>query len=162
MKALNFTTKTLVTAAALFGLAGSAAAQAPATAPADGQRAHASGQQHHKRGEHMAMRQQKLHDTLQLTASQESAWAAFVAATKPAGDAMRGHRADRAAMHALPAPQRLEKAIERSKQRTAKMEQRLAALKSFYAVLSPAQQKAFDAQAMHGGQRWKGGMHHRG
>jgi periplasmic protein CpxP/Spy len=160
MKALNFTTKTLVTAAALLGLAGSAAAQAPA--PADGQRAHANDQQHHKRGEHMAMRQQRLHDTLQLTASQEPAWAAFAASMKPAGDAMRAHHADRAAMLAMPAPQRMEKAIERSKQRTARMEQRLAALKSFYAVLSPAQQKAFDAQAMHGGQRWKGGMHHRG
>jgi Spy/CpxP family protein refolding chaperone len=37
--------------------------------------------------------------------------------------------------------------IERQKARTAAMEQRLAALNSFYSVLSPDQKKVFDEKA---------------
>jgi periplasmic protein CpxP/Spy len=40
-----------------------------------------------------------------------------------------------------------------SKQHTAMMEERLGALKAFYAVLTPEQQKVFDTNAMRGGHR---------
>jgi Spy/CpxP family protein refolding chaperone len=57
--------------------------------------------------------------------------------------------------------------IERQKARTASMEQRLAALNTFYSVLSPDQKKVFDDKAArmqsrfgrHGGH---GGWQHRG
>jgi Spy/CpxP family protein refolding chaperone len=70
-------------------------------------------------------------------------------------------------MAGLSAPQRAEKMIERQKARTAAMEQRLAALNTFYSVLSPDQKKVFDDKAArmqsrfgrHGGH---GGWQHRG
>jgi Spy/CpxP family protein refolding chaperone len=92
----------------------------------------------------------RLHDALKLTAAQEPAWKTFIAAAKPAAHPARD---ERGAWKDLPAPQRMEKAIELSKQRTAMMEERLGALKTFYAVLTPEQQKLFDAQAMRGGMR---------
>jgi len=49
--------------------------------------------------------------------------------------AVRGHRS---------APERCEKWIDKSKQHIGLQETRLAALKIFYAVLTPEQQKVFD------------------
>jgi Spy/CpxP family protein refolding chaperone len=77
-----------------------------------------------------------------------------------------GKHGDRAAWAGLSAPQRAEKMIERQKARTAAMEQRLAALNTFYSVLSPEQKKVFDDKAArmqsrfgrHGGH---GGWQHR-
>lgn len=162
MKSSNFVSKSFLIGMAVIGLSGSALAQSPA--PAQGRHGSAITQEQHqaKRAEHAARRQAKLHDTLQITPAQEPAWAAFVAAMKPEGTA-RAAWDERAAMRTLPAPQRMEKAIEMSKQRTAMMEQRLGALKTFYAALTPAQQKLFDEQRMHGGHKrhhMGGQMHH--
>lgn len=123
------------------------------------QRAAKMAEHRAKRAEHRAKRQAQLHDALKLNASQEQAWNAFVASMKPAE---RAKRPDRAAWASLSAPARMEQMIERSKQRTAAMESRLAALKTFYAVLTPEQQKVFDQQAKYGkrGHRFHGG--HRG
>jgi protein CpxP len=160
MKSSNFVSKTFVIGMAVLGLSGAALAQS--SAPAEGRHANSMTQEQRQArwSEHAAKRQAKLHDALQLTAAQEPAWAAFVASMKPDG-AARAAWTDRAAMRSMPAPQRMEKAIEMSKQRTAAMEQRLGSLKTFYAALTPAQQKAFDAQAMHGGHH-KGGHMRRG
>ena len=49
----------------------------------------------------------------------------------------------------MPAPARMEQHIAMAKQRVAAMETRLAALKAFYAVLTPEQKKTFDASSMH-------------
>jgi Ni/Co efflux regulator RcnB len=102
-----------------------------------------------KRAERMKQRAQKLHDALQLSGAQEQAWNSFVASMKPAhrDGAKRG---DFRGMANLPAPQRMQKMIEMSKRRTAMMESRLAALDSFYSVLSPQQKKVFDEQTSHG------------
>ena len=131
------------------------AAQAQTTAP-EGRHANAVTQEQRmaKWSEHFAKRQAKLHDALQLTGGQESAWAAYQAAIKPA--AMAGH-GDRAAWAGLSAPARMEKMIAMAKQHTAAMESHLAALNTFYAQLTPAQKKAFDAATMQGGRG-----HHRG
>lgn len=136
--------KVLITLLAGAALAGSAAAQ---TTPPQGRHAHAASQEQRqaKMQEMAARRVAKLHDALQLSAAQEPAWAAFIAAIKP--EEMAAAHAGRAAMKDLPAPQRLEKAIEMAKQHTAKMEAHLVALNTFYAVLTPAQQKVFDQQA---------------
>jgi hypothetical protein len=91
-----------------------------------------------------------LHDKLKLTAQQETAWKKF-AANNP----MRGKmdRPDPAEMKKLNAPQRLEKGIEHMRTMETKMTEHLAALKEFYAVLTPEQQKLFDQQMPNPGDR---------
>lgn len=101
-----------------------------------------------KRAEFAAKRVAKLHDDLKITPAQENAWNAFVASMKPAAHGARPDpHLDHSAQASLTAPQRLARHIERQKQRTAMMEQRLGAVNSFYAVLSPEQKKTFDEQA---------------
>jgi Spy/CpxP family protein refolding chaperone len=111
-----------------------------------------------RRAEHFAKRQAALHDALKLTAAQEGAWTTFVNATKPGAPPARP---DRAELANLTAPQRIEQHLAFSRERTARMEQHLAAVKSFYAVLSPEQKKTFDeAMAKHGGHGHGRGGHH--
>ncbi|MDN4059617.1 Spy/CpxP family protein refolding chaperone [Massilia sp. YIM B02769] len=161
---MNTLRKQILVAFAAVGFAGAAFAQTAATAPVqEGRHGHAvTAEQraaHHaerqaKRAERQAARAAKLRADLKLTAQQEPAFAAFLAAGKPAqrpqgqGAAKAGERGQFAA---LPAPQRMERMIDRQKQRTARMESRLAALNNFYAVLTPEQKKVFDSQAMRGG-----------
>ncbi len=84
-----------------------------------------------------------LHDKLKLTAQQENAWKKF-AASQPMLD--KTARLDPAEMEKLNAPQRLEKGLEHMRAMEARMTEHLAALKEFYAVLTPEQQKIFDEQ----------------
>ena len=84
-----------------------------------------------------------LHDKLKLTAQQEPAWKKF-AAVKPMADPANRPNPDE--MAKLNAPQRMEKGLEHMKAMEAKMTEHLAALKEFYAVLTPEQQKIFDEQ----------------
>ncbi len=172
---MNTLRKTLLTGLAALSLGGAmlgAQAQSQTTdghpkaqlTPEQRQARHAEFAARHaqKRAERVA----KLHDELRITPAQESAWNSFVASMKPAQHA-GGRHGDRAAMANLTAPERAQKMIERQKQRTAFMEQRLAALNSFYSVLSPDQKKVFDEKAArmqsrfgrHGGH---GGWQHRG
>lgn len=92
-----------------------------------------------------------LHDKLKLTAQQETAWKKF-AAIKPIADP--GLRPDPAEMDKLNAPQRLEKGLEHMRAMEARMTEHLAALKEFYAVLKPEQQKIFDEHSPWSGGRW--------
>ena len=168
---MNTIRKHLLTAIAALSLGAAAlGAQAQAQAPnqpAEGRYGHAANQEQRaaKRAEFAARRAAKLHDELKITPAQESAWSAFVASMKPQP---RGERPDRTAQARLTAPQRLAQHIEMQKRRTAAMEQRLGAVNSFYAVLSPEQKKTFDDKAArlegrfgkHGGPR--GGWQHRG
>lgn len=173
--------KHLIVALSVLGMGAASltvhAQQAPASAPAatsnpkaapDGPRAHRGergGEHRGERGnpaERMAKYQARLHDKLKLTAAQEPAWATFTAANapkKPAGD----WKAKREAFAKLSAPQRMEQWIALSKERIAGQESRLASLKTFYAVLTPEQQKVFDNSVpggKHGGMRGHHG--HRG
>ncbi|MBB3120191.1 Spy/CpxP family protein refolding chaperone [Pseudoduganella violacea] len=127
--------------------------------PAQGRHAHAANKEEAKAKwqEHFAQRQQRLHDSLKLTAQQEPAWATFIAAIKPE---MNAAHSDRAAAANMTAPQRMEKHLEMAKQHIAKQESHLAALKTFYAVLSPEQQKIFDEQAKRLHQHRRGMMRH--
>jgi Spy/CpxP family protein refolding chaperone len=110
-----------------------------------------------------AQRIAKLHDELRITPAQESAWSAFVASMKPAqhngGEHGGRQHGDRAAWAGLTAPQRAEKMLAMQKERTAAMEQRVAALNSFYSVLSPEQKKVFDEKTARMQERFG---HHRG
>jgi Spy/CpxP family protein refolding chaperone len=173
---MNTLRKTLLTGLAALSLGGAmlgaqAQSQTPDTHP-KAQLSKEERQARHaefaaKREQMRAQRVAKLHDELKITPAQESAWNAFVASMKPAHRA-DGQRGDRAAWANLSAPERAQKMIERQKQRTAFMEQRLGALNSFYSVLSPEQKKVFDEKAArmqshfgrHGGEH--GGWQRRG
>ena len=117
---------------------------------------------HDKGGEHMAMRMkhhmQKLKTELKLSPEQEPAWAALANALTPV---TRPPRPDRAEMEKLSMPERLDKMKQVMSQhheaRVAEMDKHAAAVKTFYAALSPEQKKTFDAKAMPG---WMHGPHH--
>jgi Spy/CpxP family protein refolding chaperone len=109
----------------------------------DPARPHAA-QMHEKMAQHRAM----LHEKLKLTAAQEPAWVAFGASMK---QGERPARMDRAALRKMSAPERMEARIAMSKERLSRQETRLTALKSFYATLTPEQQKVFDDN-MRGGE----------
>jgi Spy/CpxP family protein refolding chaperone len=85
---------------------------------------------------------------LKITASQEAAWSSFTASMKPPAD--MGKRPDRAEMEKLTTPERLDKMRAMHKERMAAMDaamdKRTEATKAFYAVLTPEQQKIFDAE----------------
>jgi Spy/CpxP family protein refolding chaperone len=89
---------------------------------------------------------------LKLTPAQEPAWAAFMEAHKPpAGKMGKPEMPD---MSKLTTPERIDKMREvhtqRVSERTAEMEKKGAATKTFYAALTPEQQKLFDAHEMMG------------
>lgn len=171
---MNILRKNVFIALTALGIAGTAIAQTAAVQAVEGRHGHAvSGEQRAahkaerqaKRAERQAQHAAKLRAELKLTAQQEPAFAAFLAAGKPMQrpDARTG--GERASLAALPAPQRMQQRIERQKQRTARMEARLAALNNLYAVLTPEQRQVFDTKAMrfggkHRGHRGGHGGHH--
>lgn len=160
--------KHVLLALAALMLGGAAMAQQADNQTAQGQRPHLTQEQRQakvaefraRRAEHMAQRQQQLHDALKLSGAQEQAWNTFVASMKPADHGQH----DRAAFANLPAPERMQKMIALSKQRTAQMESRLASLNTFYSTLNPEQKKVFDEQSRHfmGGHRGHHGEHRQG
>jgi hypothetical protein len=90
---------------------------------------------------------------LKLSPAQEGAWTTFTAAMKPPAKAMAG-RPDPAEMAKLTTPERIEKMkamhAQHMGEMTADMDKRGEAAKTFYASLTPEQQKVFDAHAMPG------------
>jgi len=119
----------------------------------------------------IAKHQAELKAKLKLTPAQEGAWTAFTASMQPP---VHAARPDRAAMKAefdkLTTPQRIDKMRELRAQRmaamNAAMDKRGDATKTFYAALSPEQQKTFDSQPMgrggHGGRHGHHGQHPKG
>ena len=105
----------------------------------------ADGERDGKFAEHMKARMEKraaeMHDKLQLNASQEAAWNAYIAKMKPATPPSRP---DRAQLDKMTAPERMEFMLSRMKEHEQKMTERVAATKEFYAVLTPEQKKIFD------------------
>ena len=160
--------KHILIALAAVGIAGAAVAQTAPVQPSQGRHGHAvsaeqraafKAERQAKRAERQAQHAAKLRAELKITAQQEPAFAAYLAAGKPA---QRQHARDgdqRAKLAALPAPQRMQLGIERQKQRTARMEARLAALNNLYAVLTPEQKQVLDSKAMRFGGKHRG---HRG
>ena len=98
-----------------------------------------------RRTQHLAALKEKL----KLAPGQEAAWNAFTASIQPG---MRHAGADRQAMRAevekLNTAERMDRMTAMAQARHAHMTQRAEAIKSFYAQLTPAQQKVFDAEAM--------------
>ena len=129
--------------AAAFSTAVHAAPSAPEHGAADRGAMQGMHQEHHGGDfkERVARRQAVLHDKLKLTGNQETAWKTYIAAaTPPAPPA----RPDRAQWEKMPAPDRMEKMMTMMKEREGHMATHLAAMKIFYATLSPLQQQIFN------------------
>ena len=98
-----------------------------------------------KRQEFMAKRMAALKDKLKLTPAQEPAWTSFAASMQPPAPHGRVEPGD---MAKLTTPERIDKMRAMRAQRQAEMDKRGDAAKTFYATLTPEQQKVFDANAM--------------
>jgi hypothetical protein len=145
------------------GLVASAAAQPPGLGGSAGPRG-ADRQQRSEDRQHS--REQRLHDLLQIKPDQESALRAFVSAldqARPQRDRNQrgqGRRGPGAEGETLTTPQRLDRAAQRLAERQQQLQKESAAVKTFYAVLTPDQRKAFDATPVVGGRG--GGFGRRG
>ena len=95
-----------------------------------------------------AEHQAQLKTTLKITAAQEPAWNAYVAGT--AHTPRMGHQAKGEDWSKLTTPQRLDKMQAHKAERDAQMSKRIDAVKTFYAALTPEQQKVFDTQGHNG------------
>lgn len=125
-----------------------------AVAPAPGERPMMQG--HGVRmQERMAQREAALKQILQITPAQEGAWNQWVASRRPSATMPRPRPGEFAQ---LTTPQRIDRMRELRAARNAEMDRRADATKTFYAALSPAQQKAFDALTASRG-FGRGGMH---
>lgn len=93
--------------------------------------------------ERMKQHQQQMHDALKLNPEQEKAWEKYQSSFK---DMKPVERPLVAGDSGLSAPERAEKMLEFSRQRQDQMSQHLAAMKTFYATLTPEQKKVFDEQ----------------
>ena len=111
--------------------------------------------------EHRAKRLAALKEKLKLTAAQESAWASFSSASQPPAGA-HPQRMDRAEFAKLTTPERLERMQARQAERSARFAKRAEATKTFYAALTPEQQKTFDAETVHAGMHGHRGHHGHG
>ena len=101
---------------------------------------------------------ERLKAELKLSPEQEAAWKAFVVRTEP-----QPFKAPAQDWSKMTTPQRLDAQQALHAERSADMAKRIEATKSFYAQLTPEQQKTFDAQS-HGHQRagMKGEQRHGG
>ena len=102
-----------------------------------------------KMKELVAQRQADLKAKLTLSAGQEAAWNEYVTVMQPTADwGMRMDRENRQKMReemqALTTPQRIDRINAMKAQRDAAMAKRGDATKTFYAALTPEQQKVFD------------------
>jgi len=88
----------------------------------------------------------RLHDALNLSASQEEAWNAFQSASEPDPQDEARDRSAASMMPNLHAPQRVDLSIAAMKADLDSLERRGAALKTFYQALSPDQQTVFDKE----------------
>ena len=122
----------------------SAAAERPDRGPGHHPRDHAA---HEKR---MAEKAQKLQTALQLTDAQKAGWNSYREAIKPAP---HGKRMDRESFAKLTTPQRIDHMQQQRAERNAQADRRAQATKTFYATLTPAQQKTFDAETLRHGKR---------
>ncbi|MBP3979377.1 Spy/CpxP family protein refolding chaperone [Acidovorax sp. JG5] len=154
---MSFFQRRIAAAAMMAALALPVLAQpAPAMPPAAGasaEQAHKPGDRQERRQAHMAQRIDALKAQLKLTPAQEPAWTAFTTAMQPAERPARLDRTmDRKEMEKLTTPERIDRMRALRAQHAAEADRRGEATKTFYAALTPEQQKTFDAQAqrMHG------------
>ena len=123
----------------------SAAAQAPAKGPRGREdRAQRFEQMKQRHAQHLAALKEKL----KLTPAQESAWNTFAEAQQMPPAPPPGPRMNRDEFAKLTTPQRLDLMEKRRAERSAMFTKRADATRTFYAGLTPEQQKTFDAESM--------------
>jgi LTXXQ motif family protein len=88
----------------------------------------------------------QLHDALHLTHAQEDAWRAFSSASQPDPEQQARDSAAREMLARLTSPQRVDLSIAAVRADLETLERRGAAVKAFYATLSPSQQAIFDRE----------------
>ncbi len=117
---------------------------------------HSAEERAKRHAAHAAAIKQKL----QLTPAQESAWTTFTTAMQPGN---RPAMPERGELAKLSTPERLDRMRAVHAQHGTEMERRAEAVKTFYATLTPEQQKTFDAEtAQHFGRYGMGhGKHSR-
>ena len=103
---------------------------------------------------HMEAHAKAMHDILAIRPDQESAWQAFIASMVPPHHADMDHHGD-GQETAMTTPERLDHMSAEMAEHQAAFQRHAEAVKRFYAVLTPQQQKAFDALS-------KMMMHHMG
>jgi periplasmic protein CpxP/Spy len=148
--------KPLLLASLLAGAAFSALAQTPPAGPMSGPGREHRGMMHRgpmdpaKMQAMVAKRQAALKETLKITAAQEGAWNAFTSIMQPSADMHKRRMEMRAEIQKLTTPERIDKMRALRTERDAEMDKRANATKTFYAALSPEQQKVFDSRPMRG------------
>ena len=141
---MNTFRKSIVIAVASLGLGAAALAVADAGGASTGGGCHwsAFGSHGTKSAERMAKRQAALHDKLSLSPTQEAAWKTFtdkLQATAPV-------RPEAGPVATMTAPERADRMAAFLQTAQQQATTRAQAVKEFYAVLSPEQQKIFDGQ----------------
>jgi protein CpxP len=146
------------------GLALAAAAHAqdrPPQGPPDMAAMHARMQAMH--AAHARQRADDLRIILRLRPDQDGALTAFLAAEAPPAapmDMKEPRAGENAPPPAMTTPQRLDAMARREAEHGEMRDRHVAALKTFYAALDPAQQKVFDAlERLHQGPDGPHGMH---
>ena len=161
MNASHFRMALIAGLALPFGLATASLAQdAPPAAGAP------AAHHHRDPAEMRARRAERLRAALQLQPSQDAALNAYLDAMKPPGGMdRRGVHGQPGETARLTTPERLDKMLARADEHRTRMVAHVAAVKQFYAQLTPSQQKAFDAMGpmmhRHGGFGERG-FHHDG
>lgn len=89
-----------------------------------------------------------LHDALHLRPDQEQAWQIFQRASARDPQDTARHREAYERMESLPAPQRMDLAIQLLRSDLEQLERRGDALKAFYATLSADQRQSFDRETL--------------
>jgi Spy/CpxP family protein refolding chaperone len=145
MRSINRALASLAALGAAALLSGAAFAQEPppgAPPPPGAEQGHWG---EHMR-EHAEHRAKALHDILNIRPDQEGAFQSFIASMRPepGQEGMRDHQ-DMDEMKSLTTPERLDRIAARMSERQARFQAHAAAVRSFYAALSPDQKRAFDA-----------------
>jgi hypothetical protein len=89
-----------------------------------------------------------LHDALHLTPDEEPAWNDYQAVASPSAQAQQRRHSAAQLFPGLTAPRRIDLVEAEMQQDLADLHRQGEALKRFYARLSPAQQRTFDAQTL--------------
>lgn len=163
---MKFAHKQLILVSLLASIGIAAQAQTPAPATSATSASSKPAEMRHHMGDSTKMQERHtkrlaaLKEKLKLSPSQEADWTTFTSGMPtPTMGARPGHEA----MGKLSTPQRLEKMKEMRTEHAAVAEKRAAVVKTFYATLTPEQQKTFDAEThrprggAHGGAHGKGG-----
>jgi len=90
----------------------------------------------------------RLHQALKLSPAQESAWTAYTRAIAPSADVESRHRATDNMLPSLTTPRRIALIAATMQADEADFRKQGVAVTSFYAQLTPSQQKTFDDQTL--------------